>query len=244
MFTTRALKAASLLVRPRLAKVALLQGVAASTEHLAAIRLCEPHTLIDAGANKGQFSLAFRYLRPDSTIVAFEPLPSAADKFEALFSADANARLYRVALGRLQETKKFYVAERADSSSLLELTSDQLRAFNVAPAFTIDVPVRRLDQVLDLTALRHPVLLKVDVQGGELEVFEGCDQLALLDFIYVELSFVELYLGQPLFPEVTNYLAARGFQIAGVFNQVTTNAFGPTQVDVLFRRRSSEKHGD
>ncbi len=67
-------------------------------------------------------------------------------------------------------------------------------------------------------------------------VFEGCDQLGLVDFIDAELSFVELYTGQPLFEEVNAYLSGRGFKIIGVFNQVSTNEFGPTQADVLFGR--------
>ena len=67
-------------------------------------------------------------------------------------------------------------------------------------------------------------------------VFEGCDQLGLVDFIDAELSFVELYTGQPLFEEVHSYLSGRGFKILGVFNQVSNSEFGPTQADVLFGR--------
>jgi hypothetical protein len=87
-----------------------------------------------------------------------------------------------------------------------------------------------------MTALDHPILLKVDVQGGELCVFEGCSSLTSVDFIYVELSFVELYEDQPLFQEVSEYLVTRGFSVAGLYNQVATAEFGPTQIDVLFKR--------
>lgn len=76
----------------------------------------------------------------------------------------------------------------------------------------------------------------MDVQGGELGVFDGCDQLGEVDFIYVELSFVELYVGQPLFDSVNAYLVSRGFSLIGAFNQVSTEEYGPTQIDVLFRR--------
>jgi hypothetical protein len=98
------------------------------------------------------------------------------------------------------------------------------------------VSVKRLDDCVEVHALEGPVLLKVDVQGGELAVFEGCDSLAHVDFIYVELSFVELYEGQPLFQEVCEYLVNRGFVVAGLYNQVTTTEYGPTQIDVLFKR--------
>ena len=209
--------------------------MAAASEHTDAVRFCGANTLIDAGANKGQFSVLFRELRPSARIVAFEPLPEAADTFEKVFRGDHLTTLMRVALAERGGTAEFHVADRADSSSLLRPGSGQARAFGVRPARTIRVPVKRLDDCLDISALDHPVLLKVDVQGGELGVFGGSAVLPLIDYIYVELSYVELYDGQPLFQEVCEYLTSRGFSIRGLYNQVSTKEFGPTQIDVLFR---------
>ncbi len=232
----KARKAVGLLKRRSFARAMLVHRVAAATEHLSIIRICEPNTLVDAGANKGQFSLAFRALRPNAQIIAFEPLPQAADRFEALFAKDPLTQLQRVALADSEGVAEFHVADKADSSSLLKLGEAQARAFGVRHANTVQLPVKRLDACVDLSTLPHPILLKVDVQGGEMGVFEGCDQLGLVDFIDAELSFVELYTGQPLFEEVNEYLSGRGFKIIGVFNQVSTNEFGPTQADVLFGR--------
>lgn len=229
------LKALTLLRHRSFVRAVLDHRVAAATEHLAPIRLCAANTLIDAGANKGQFSLAFRSIRPQATIEAFEPLPAAADVFDGLFAGDDRARCQRVALAATEGRATFHVADREDSSSLLRPGTAQRRAFGVSAARTIEVPIRRLDDCLDVAALNRPVMLKVDVQGGELGVFEGCGILESIDFVYVELSFVELYEGQPLFEDVHDYLARRGFAVVGVFNQVTTDEYGPTQVDVLFR---------
>lgn len=210
--------------------------VAASLEHLEAIRLCAANTLIDAGANKGQFSLAFRKIRPTARILAFEPLQSEADVYDRIFGDDFRTTLTRVALGANSGTARFHVADRADSSSLLEPGSGQARAFGVFEAGETSVEVKRLDECVNMAHLDHPILLKVDVQGAELFVFDGCASLSEVDFIYVELSFVELYDRQPLFQEVCEYLTDRGFALAGIFNQVSTAEFGPTQVDVLFKR--------
>lgn len=233
---SRVRKGLRLLTQPSFVGAAIRYKVAATVEHLDAIRICEPNTLIDAGANKGQFSLAFRSVRPSSKIFAFEPLPDAAEIYEQLFAADESVTLTRVALSDDAGSAEFHVADRQDSSSLLSPGSGQQLAFGVHTATVIEVPVRRLDECIELQQLASPIFLKVDVQGAELAVFEGCDNLHLIDFIYVELSFVELYDGQPLFYEVINYLASRGFRVKGVFNQVVTHEFGPTQVDVLFDR--------
>lgn len=229
-------KALGLLSRPRFAHSMLVHRVAASIEHVPAIHICAARTLLDAGANKGQFSLAFRTLQPEALIIAFEPLPEAADTFERMFAGDQRTHLQRVALAGAEGAATFHVADRADSSSLLTPGTGQALAFGVRAARTIEVPVKRLGDCVDFAALPHPVLLKVDVQGGELGVFDGCAQFDEIDFIYVELSFIELYVNQPLFQDVSAYLAERGFSTIGVFNQVSTREFGPTQVDVLFQR--------
>ena len=233
-------KAIGLLKKPRFTRAVIAHRVAASVEHAYAVQVCSAETLLDAGANKGQFSLLFRELQPNALIIAFEPLPEAADTFEQIFAGDGLTHLQRVALAVAEDSATFHVADRADSSSLLRPGAAQARAFGVREARTIEVPVRRLDKCVDLASLPHPILLKVDVQGGELDVFSGCDQLDQIDFIYVELSFIELYVGQPLFQDVSSYLGERGFRVIGIFNQVVTKAFGPTQVDVLFARADSE----
>jgi FkbM family methyltransferase len=229
-------KAAALLSRPRFAQAALRHRVAAAVDHLEAIEMTAAATLIDIGANKGQFSLAFHQCRPTAKIIAFEPLPDAADRYEALFADVPDIVLHRVALSDVATTAVFHVTDRQDSSSLLKPGAGQQKAFGVREARAIQVSVERLDSRVKLAEVAHPLLIKIDVQGAELQALKGCDDLEQADFIYVELSFVELYENQPLYNDVANYLEGRGFSLAGVFNQVTTAAFGPTQADFLFKR--------
>jgi len=230
-------KGLSILARPYFLNALVRHRVAAASEHLGAIRFCAANTLIDVGSNKGQFSLAFRKLRSHARIIAFEPLPEAADIYDRVFGRDPLTDLERVALASSEGSAQFHVADRTDSSSLLMPGKGQERAFGVRPASAIEVAVKRLDDCVEISALDHPILLKVDVQGGELSVFEGCDSLTHVDFIYVELSFVELYEGQPLYQEVCEYLVNREFTVAGLYNQDETAEFGPTQIDVLFKRQ-------
>lgn len=232
-------KALQLLRRPRFAHAMLRHRIGATTEHFEAIRLCKAATLLDIGANKGQFSLAYREFSPEGRIVAFEPFPESANRFRALFAGDARAELHQTALADTEGEASFHVTTRKDSSSLLEPGAAQEAAYGVRDEVTITVPVKRLDQIVEMGGLARPVLLKIDVQGAELKVLEGCDDLDKADFLYIELSFVELYKGQPLFAEVEAYLRHRGFAPIGFFNQSITAKFGPTQVDVLFSQQSA-----
>ncbi|RYY25564.1 MAG: FkbM family methyltransferase [Sphingomonadales bacterium] len=235
-FITRARKALILLSRRKFAVVAATERVAAAVEHLEAIRLAGAETLIDIGANKGQFSLAFRTLRPGARIIAFEPLPDAGDRYLRIFGRDTNVTLHRVALAKESGEAEFYVTDRDDSSSLLKPGKGQSDAYGVNTARTIRVPLRRLKDLVSIETLPRPIFVKIDVQGAELDVLKGCEELEQADLVYVELSFVELYEGQPLADEVIAYLQSRGFLLAGVFNQASTDLFGPTQADFLFKR--------
>jgi FkbM family methyltransferase len=229
-------KAFKLLRQPKFVAAAAQHRVAAAVEHLDAIRFCNAATLVDIGANKGQFSLAYRALYPDGKIIAFEPFPESASRFEQLFGHDKQVALHRVALSDAEGVAQFHVTTRRDSSSLLKPGQKQSVAFGVHGETEISVAVKRLDNVLDLSALARPIMFKIDVQGAERKVLEGCKDLDCVDFVYIELSFVELYEGQPLFDEMVKFLSSRGYSVVGVFNQTLTASFGPTQVDVLFHR--------
>jgi FkbM family methyltransferase len=216
----------------------LARGVMPTVEHMAAIRRYSPKTLIDVGANKGQFSLMARHLFPDIEIHAFEPLESERTIYERVVRPPT--RLYPTALGRVRGDATFFVTSRADSSSLLRPAVAQEAAYGVQAKTTTTVPVMRLSDAVDLSILRRPILLKLDVQGGELDVLKGVESsLPLIDLVYCEASFVELYHGQPLASEIIAYLAAQKFNLRGVFNQSITSEFGPTQADFLFTLNST-----
>src|SRR5690606_36781282 len=100
------------------------------------------------------------------------------------------------------------------------------------------VSVERGDDVLGGLELPRPLLVKLDVQGFELAVLEGMPNvLARTDFICAEISFVDLFAGQPLADDVIAYLHPHGFRLADVYN-LTVGAGGMAiQADALFRRR-------
>jgi hypothetical protein len=74
------------------------------------------------------------------------------------------------------------------------------------------VRVLHLSDVISDHDIISPALLKIDVQGYEKQVLQGCEPpLQNFDWIFVELSFVELYKGQALAPSILAWLAERGF---------------------------------
>jgi FkbM family methyltransferase len=95
-----------------------------------------------------------------------------------------------------------------DSSSLLPITEQQNRfPPGTGAVDTETVRVAPLYRFLSEKEIIRPALFKVDVQGFEREVLEGCKHLlSLFDLIYFECSFVELYAGQALASEIFEWL--------------------------------------
>lgn len=195
-------------------------------------------TIVDVGANKGQFTLVARRFHPNANITAFEPLPGAGDRFARTFGGDPSVVLHRVAIGSRSADAELNVAGREDTSSLLPITELQESTFPGTGLKKVElVKVRRLGDVLKSSDIPGPALMKVDVQGGELDVLMGAeDLLRAFDFVCVEVSFVEFYAGQPLAHQVLRFMDESSFTLGGVYNPFPDGRGRSVQADLLFVR--------
>lgn len=232
-------KAATLLRRP-LWRRALYGGTAASIEHLPVLQGLHFNTVVDIGANIGQFSLLIRELNPDANIHAFEPLSSAADRFKAVFSRDPRTVLHSVAIAPLASTQSMHVSRSLDSSSLLPISTTQVELFpGTEEVRSEQITTARLDQILTRDDIKGPALLKMDVQGYEVEVIKGC--LPLLDcfsHLYVEVSFMQLYENQPLADDIIKLLHANGYALRALGTATFSEEGRSIQADLLFSRQT------
>jgi FkbM family methyltransferase len=200
---------------------ALRAGVAPAIEHLGLLKSLNIDGIIDVGANRGQFTLACRLAKSGVSVVAFEPIPFEAATFRRIHGQCADVRLVESALGETAGTATLHLSHSADSSSLLPIGERQSALFRgTSEVGTLNVPVQRLDDLGAYWSGRHQQLLKLDVQGFELNVLKGgVDTLRSCAFVYAECSEVPLYDGQALRPEVSAFLSVHGFREADAFNR-------------------------
>ncbi len=225
-----------ILSQPMLLRIFLKHQVVAGVEHQAVLNR-SLSTIVDIGANRGQFALAAR-TSSSARIVSFEPLPKVAAIFQKVFFDDPSVKLHVVAIGERSESKLIHLSARDDSSSLLEIGEHQASFFpGTHEVGTMEVKVETLDVFLTKDEIVRPAMLKLDVQGFELQALAGCKSLiSNFDFVYCECSFVELYKTQKLAGEVINYLRSMNFSLSGIYNPSYDSEGNCIQADLLFEQ--------
>jgi FkbM family methyltransferase len=210
--------------------------VFASTEHDRIICDLNLDTVVDIGANRGQFALCVRRLYPRAKIFSFEPLLKPAASYTKLFGADQRARLFNKAISKQPGSAAMHVSRWDVSSSLLPFAQAQHDNFPFTEESRSEtVSVTTLSECLDPDSIEGRALLKLDVQGYELTALQGCENLlAKFNYVYVEASFIELYIGQALATDVIAYLFGKGFKLICVANLSKGKADRPIQGDFLF----------
>lgn len=199
-----------------------------------------PRSVLDVGANVGDFAVFARELLPTARIVCFEPLADCHAKLVRRMADRPRFTAYQCALGSHSAQGAVHRSGLVAASSLLpvaDLTKDAVP--RTACVGTEMVSVRKLDDLWPELSIESPVFMKVDVQGYELEVFRGAQAvLRHIDALLVEVSFQELYVGQPLFAEVHEFLRGAGFRFEGTVDQWRHPRDGRAmQADAVFVRR-------
>jgi FkbM family methyltransferase len=239
--TGRARKLVGVLQVPEYRR-ALRHGVAASVEHEAIPLRVDFATVIDVGANRGQFAVFAARRFPKAQLICFEPLSGPREQLTRAVGSNPRLRVLDCAVGSEDGAAEFHVSASDDSSSLLPIGQRQRDAFpGTEESALMPVQVKRLDSALHEADLGRPTLLKIDVQGGELEVIQGAGRLLLsIDAVLVEVSFVELYAGQALVDAVWAHLRESAFSCRGIWSLT----YGPRreclQGDLLFAREGFE----
>lgn len=239
MLSLKYRKALYCMSRPKLWD-ALAQRVAPSIEHATALQHRPFKTIVDVGANRGQFALFARNLNPEASIHAFEPLEAPRAVLAGLFAKDPLVKVQPFAIGSSDHDTTIFVTAKDDSSSLLPVAASQEQIFGTVSSSVQNVAVRRLASCLPAAEIKQPSLLKIDVQGFELEVLVGSEELLpLFSAVYIECSYVMLYKKQALAEEIIRWMHEHDFVIGGVFNQHEHPGVGPVQADFLFVRSGS-----
>jgi len=188
-----------------------------------------PQTVIDVGVAKGTFVLYETF--PNATHLLIEPLKEFEDALKDI-SCKYNAEYVIAAASSKLGTIviNVHIEELHGSSIYNESEGSHLDGIpREVPAVTIDDLCREKNLI-------GPYLIKVDVQGAELEVLNGATRiLGDTELIVLEVSLFQLLENAPQFYDIVSYMKEHGFvayDIFGTKNRPFDNSLA--QIDMAF----------
>jgi FkbM family methyltransferase len=193
-----------------------------------------PRGVIDVGAYTGDWTRFVKSIFPDAVVLMVEAQPSKESPLAATAAAFPGTVSYEIALLGPENRSDVPFFELETGSSVLEEQSGIARRVTRQPMCRLDeLASRKLSGAVDL--------LKLDVQGFELEVLRGAPTLLTqAEAVLCEVSLIPINRGAPLLADVVRFMEEHDFvtyDICSFIRRPLDNALW--QTDVIFVRRSS-----
>lgn len=197
-------------------------------------------TVLDIGANRGQFAKEIIGILPQARILSFEPIPNIFDDLKNNLKG-LNAEAYNYAVGEKKGNIEINISNTDESSSLLGMAD--LHKDTYSGSSYIDkqeVAMDTLDNLLADKNIKENIFLKIDVQGYEKNVLAGATEtLAKTSVIMLESIFNPLYEDQWIFDELLMFLTKNDFVFHGFAEQsLSPKTKIPMFADSIFIHKS------
>ena len=200
-------------------------------------------TIIDAGANLGQFALWARAEFPNAALHSIEPVRTTFEKLQATARMDPLWKTYNLGLSSNKSVRKINLhVDHPSSSSLLDSTPIEANLYpSTSRKIKSDVTCTTLDDWVGefKPMMNGDILLKMDVQGHEVSVLKGGkDFLRGVQVVVTEAIIEQLYYSQATFPELVALLDSSGFNFVGVMEHGFSVHGNVVSLDAVFFKRN------
>ena len=190
--------------------------------------------IIDVGAARGQWTRECMAVWPGADYFLIEPQEENWDRLKRLQNEHRQVKFWIGGLGGAPGSMDLYIHDEQSSflrSEFSQSTDSQL----------LKVEIRTLDSFMEAGDIAAPDLIKLDVQGYEIEVLKGAERcLESAELLLIEVSYRKIYEKSPLAHEVVSWVGQRGFRILDICTYTQRPWDGElAQSDILFARESS-----
>ena len=201
--------------------------------------LLDISTVLDVGANVGQFGIDLRISGYKGQIISFEPVAEYFESLKKISNKFGNWEAIQIGIGSQEGNLNIAVAGNSGlSSSFLRINDLHLQEFPQSSTKRIEcVEIQTLDhQIAALGLDPTKIFLKVDTQGFEREVMLGAKKsLPLVPLCLWEASLTPLYDGDASLLQIMNELSFFGHEVVDIFRGAVSSRGQLLQVDILSR---------
>jgi len=194
-------------------------------------------TVLDVGANEGQFGTSLRRLGFGGDIHSFEPVKDAYNRLEKLTTKDSHWTAHNVALGNKAGMGVINVSRGSSFSSILNANEYGKNWNSMEVTCQQEIQIITADKFINeyISPEQKRIFLKMDTQGYDLNIFEGAkNSINRIYGLLSELSLIPLYEGMPQYLDVLSAYSASGFSVSGLYPVTRRKDLALNEMDGVF----------
>jgi FkbM family methyltransferase len=195
-------------------------------------------TILDVGANQGSWSRMAKEIYPEAKFCLIEPQIEMKEHLETFCRTFENSSYFLAGAGAQKDTLTLTIWDDLAGSSFLPKPNENLKGKGKQR----EIEIITIDDLVGSSKIEMPELIKLDIQGFELEALKGAEKT----FGNTEVYILEVSLfpfgdvpGIPIFSDVINFMLEReyvAYDFPGFLRRPLDGALG--QCDICFVKKN------
>ena len=197
--------------------------------------------VIDGGASIGDTSQRLSVLFPNAVVHAFEPFPDLHQELQNKTNLNAKIIAHLLGLGKSEDKVIFNINKSQGTNSILKSNnrSKEIYGEQMSIEKEILIPINSLDNLFDCHENQCIDILKLDLQGYELDALIGATNLlekGQIKAILCEVMFEPSYENQPSWIEIVSFIEKYELSLFNLYQKHYYQG-RLTQADMIFLRK-------